>query len=82
MKGGHMERRTVREWRLANGLTQTKLAHLVGVSHISVGNWEKGRFEPTPRKLQALAAALGVSMDQIAFRKEEAEAALQAPART
>lgn len=71
-----MDRRTVREWRLARSLTQHQLAKLVGVTHISIGNWERARYEPCARQLEALAAALDVSMDQIAFRKEDAKAAL------
>lgn len=77
-----MDRRTIRQWRLERGLTQHQLAKLVGVTHISIGNWENARYEPSARQLEALAAALGVCMDQIAFHREDAQAALQSPART
>lgn len=75
------ERRTIRAWRLERGMTQEQLAAAVGVSHISVGNWDNGRAEPSARQLENLAAVFGVRMDQIAFHKEDALAERTAQAR-
>ena len=75
------ERRTIRAWRLERGMTQEQLADAVGVSHISVGNWDNGRAEPTSRQLEKLATVFDVRMDQIAFHKEAALAERMAQAR-
>jgi putative transcriptional regulator len=34
--------------RLENGLTQEKLAHLLGVTVATINRWEMGRHEPSP----------------------------------
>lgn len=70
-------KRTVRAWRLIRGMTQDQLATAVGVTSISVGNWENGRNEPSARQLEALSAALDVRMDEIAFHKEDAKAMIE-----
>jgi transcriptional regulator with XRE-family HTH domain len=33
---------TLREYRKTKGLTQRQLANRIGVSHVTVGNWENG----------------------------------------
>lgn len=50
------------------GLTQKELAEKVGVSDITVGNWERGRTVPSIEKWKAVADALGVSMQEIEFK--------------
>lgn len=52
--------------RTARGLTQAELAALAGVEHSLVGLLETGDRNPSPRVLAALAAALGVAMDELA----------------
>ena len=51
----------LRAHRLAAGLTQDRLAARVGVVTARIGDWERGRFRPTPASLTRLAAALGTS---------------------
>ena len=59
--------RTIRELREARGWTQLRLAIEVGVTPVTVYNWERGRYEPKASQFRALARALGVSMDNIAL---------------
>jgi transcriptional regulator with XRE-family HTH domain len=47
------------------GLTQTKLAGIVGVSREIVSQWLKGEKSPRPDKLLKLAMALGLSFNDI-----------------
>lgn len=69
-----MERRPIRELRKMAGLTQKELADRLGISHISVSNWELAKYEPSPRQLVALANALGVPVERIGFTRAEAAA--------
>jgi transcriptional regulator with XRE-family HTH domain len=48
------------EARAAAGLTQAQLAERLGVSQVTILDWEKGK-RPVPReRVPALAAALGI----------------------
>lgn len=47
------------------GLTQTKLAGIVGVSRETVSQWMKGEKSPRPDKLLKLAMTLGLSFNDI-----------------
>ena len=52
----------VKKIRDALGITQAELAHRLGVSHVTVNRWERGKIKkPSPlarRRLEALAARL------------------------
>ncbi len=67
--------RTIRQLREELGWTQLQLAIKLGVTPVTVYNWERGKFEPKASQLRALARAFGVSMDEIDFeggqRKED-----------
>jgi transcriptional regulator with XRE-family HTH domain len=39
----------LRLWRLAEGLTQTEAARLLGMSHLTLGYLESGRLAPSDR---------------------------------
>ena len=60
-------RKTIRELREERGLTQLELGNKLGVTPVTVYNWERGQHMPTAVQLRALAKALGVSMDDIDF---------------
>ena len=47
------------------GLSQEKLAELVGVSRQAVSKWELGDAMPDTDKLVPLARALGISVDTL-----------------
>jgi len=60
-----MTTKTIRELRIAAGMTQLELAIAVGVTPSAVYNWERGKNEPSATNLRDLARVLGVSMDVI-----------------
>ncbi len=51
----------IRKLRKMMGLSQEKLAALVGVDRASVSFWESGRNYPRPKHIEKLAAIFGVS---------------------
>ena len=53
-----MERNDLRERRKALGLSQMKLASLVGVSLLTVQLWERGVSEPRPENREKLEQVL------------------------
>ena len=59
--------RTIRELRESKGWTQLRLANKLGVTPVTVYNWERGRHEPKASQLRELARVFGVSMDEIDF---------------
>ena len=67
----------VRVWREHRGLTQSGLARASGVNRVVVADIEAGRKGGSVRSLQALAAALGVGVDDLAL---EARSRATAPA--
>jgi transcriptional regulator with XRE-family HTH domain len=48
------------------GLTLAEVATSLGVSKPTVWAWEKGKARPLPERLDAIAAALGVTSDMLA----------------
>ena len=55
----------VRELRSGRGLTQLALAERSGISRPSIANLEAGRQNVSLRRLCALAAALGVEVEDL-----------------
>lgn len=77
--------RTIRELREERGWTQLELAITLGVTPVTVYNWERGRYEPKVSQFRALARAFDISMDDIALVQQGAEQAATAerpPTRT
>ena len=62
---------TIIDCRKAKGLTQEQLAKLLGVTQGAVAQWENGMTHPAFNMLPRLAAALGVTVDEL-IGKEEA----------
>ena len=62
---------TIIDFRKAKGLTQEQLAKLLGVTQGAVAQWENGLTHPAFNMLPRLAAALGVTVDEL-IGKEEA----------
>ena len=52
--------------RRERGLTLADVAALLGVSKPTVWAWEKGKAKPLPERIDAIAAALGVSGEDLA----------------
>lgn len=57
----------IRAAREAAGLTQRELAGKMGLSHVTIANWEGGRQEPSLDKIERLAAILGVTTSELGF---------------
>lgn len=47
------------------GISQAKLAEVLGINQKAVSQWEAGSSLPTADKLPAIAAALGCSIDDL-----------------
>jgi len=55
------------------GMTQTDLAHSVGVGLATVSRWEQGLHDPKLHQLKALAKLFGVSELDLMYPKREGE---------
>lgn len=64
----------IKKYRLAKGMTQEKLAEIMGTSQAAVGMWEAGTRMPRADKLRKLAAVLGCSVDDLLSGETEATA--------
>ncbi len=60
-----MEKKTIKELRAKKGLNGVKLAEMLGVSHATVVNWEKGKKIPSVLNALDLAKALDTTVEQI-----------------
>jgi transcriptional regulator with XRE-family HTH domain len=58
---------SLRELRLARGLSQAALAQALGCSMITVWNWENKSTHPQQEAKEALAAFFEVPLDEIEF---------------
>ena len=60
-----MIRNRIREYRARQGMKQEELARLVGVRRETIGNLEKGRYNPSLVLAWRIAAVFGVSIEEI-----------------
>lgn len=58
----------LKELRKLNGLSQTALSNLLGVTQQAVGKWETGRSTPDPQTLARIAEQFKVSTDYLLGR--------------
>ena len=56
----------LRDCRINKGYTQKELSRMVGVSEVTVSNWERGTKSPTLPALISISNALGESLDALA----------------
>lgn len=61
----------IRKIRLKCGLTQFQMAHLLGVSHTSIVNWEVGKSSPRKETKASIAALAKLGKREIQKRLEE-----------
>ena len=52
--------------KIAN-LSQKKLGEAVGVSEGTVGNWERGKSEPSVEQARKISEVVGIDLDSIIF---------------
>ena len=63
---------TIKQARERLGMTQEQLAKALGVTQGAVSQWEMGITHPGFESLRKLAAALGVTVDELINGKKEA----------
>ncbi len=67
MAPGGLPRKTLAEWRKEKGFTQMSLAVAINSTVGTIAAVEQERQEPNLGTARKIAAALGVSLDQIAW---------------
>ena len=67
-----MIRNRIRELRARDGLKQEDLARLVGVRRETIGNLEKGRYNPSLVLAWNIAGVFGVPIEEV-FTVEDEE---------
>ena len=61
----------MKEYRLLSGLTQERLAEIVGVRRETIIFLEKGKYNPSLRLAHGIARALGAGIEDIFILDEE-----------
>lgn len=61
---------TIKEKRIALGMSQGELANKLGVSRVNISHWENGTTMPRTSKLTTLAEVLQCSVDDLLCKKE------------
>lgn len=61
----------IRRLRLANSITQARLAERLGVSKQSISNWENNNIQPSVELLEKLADFFAVSTDTLLGRQPD-----------
>ena len=61
----------IKALRTKLGITQARLAELVGVARVSIVSIENGRFIPTIETALRISKALGVPTEQIFWLKDD-----------
>lgn len=56
---------TLKSLRITKGLTQKSLAEKLGVSPVTVFQWERGIYHPTPSIVPKLADVLGITPNHL-----------------
>ena len=60
-------RNRLKEVRMEKGLSQTQLAHLVGVSRNTISSIETGQFNPTAKLALILCVALDKKFEELFY---------------
>lgn len=60
----------IRKIRRALDMTQQELARKLGVTQATVAQWESGKTTPPLKTILKLAAALGVTVDELISERE------------
>jgi DNA-binding XRE family transcriptional regulator len=64
---GGLPRKPLAVWRKERGLSQMKLAAIIGVTLATIANIEQGRNEPSLSSARKIADALDLDLDQIVW---------------
>lgn len=60
-----MNKFTIKQWRQLHNHTQQSLADVIGVSKITVWNWENAIHNPHPKQLEKIAELFNIEVEQI-----------------
>ncbi|CAA9577535.1 MAG: hypothetical protein AVDCRST_MAG88-2963 [uncultured Thermomicrobiales bacterium] len=63
--------KTIRQLREERGWTQLQLAIQLGITPVTIYNWERGKSEPRVSQFRQLARLFDISMDDLALVGEE-----------
>lgn len=55
----------IKRYRIEKRMAQKEVADRAGVTEVSVSRWENGMQDPTFRDVEKIAAALGVTMEEL-----------------
>lgn len=58
-------------WRRARGVTQSRLESMAGLAHNALSRIENKQVSPRLATVERIAAALGVSVEELQFRRPE-----------
>ena len=59
-------------WRKFRGLSQERVASMLGVRHTTIGRWEKGTMRLSTEDLQSLSRVYGATVSQLQAQPEAA----------
>lgn len=62
-----MVKLTLKAARINAGYTQKEAAKLLGVSNVTLGNWENGTSFPNAQQIVKICELYGVSYDNLIF---------------
>ena len=60
--------KNIKEKRLEHGITQSKLAELIGVTHAAISYWENGVNIPNVLDCWKIADVLNITIDELIGR--------------
>lgn len=58
---------TLKGARVNAGYTQREVSEILGISNVTIGNWEKGRTYPKVNQVERLATLYGVDLNDLIF---------------
>lgn len=61
----------LKDLRIERNLTQEKLAHHFGLTYSNIGEWERGRSEPSIEMIIKLADFFGCTVDYLLGREDD-----------
>ncbi len=64
---------TLKAARINSGLDQKEFAKFIGVSNLTVSNWELGKSEPNLTQLKKISEASGIPIDNLVMSRPKVQ---------